>query len=410
MGIASTSEAGRVILLDPSLGAASGHHSVVVGHYRKLLKPRTIIAAGHRGGQMEMPVFRHRLEDAFRLCRYAAPWMAHSWLVSAVRIWKRRFHVRRDAALPAAAMATPLDEGAFASLFAGLRVGEALDVLWRKVGPRAGDSIVSLGTDPAMVAALYQRRALFAGANSPNLHLLFMYPEADFLSPTTERAYWSLARALSDAATGVHAELAAHAALLGAALQRDVGLQLTPVRLELLPPPPSGVFTLATLGAGRADKGYDALPGIAAAMQVASPEIALRIQLPEPGSGLEASTRALRELPNVTLLPPTLSDAAYEAELTRAHALLLPYDKARYAVRGSGILIDALIGGRPILCTAGTALEASILGGNGLAAAGAEAFVRAAVALRTDYSRFLAAARRDAGRSIPRGSLIQAIS
>lgn len=74
------------------------------------------------------------------------------------------------------------------------------------------------------------------------------------------------------------------------------------------------------------------------------------------------------------LLVGTQSVAALTDQLFSLDALLLPYSIERYATSGSGMVIDAVLAGLPVIHTKGMAM-ADLLGhGNALAATGADAF------------------------------------
>jgi hypothetical protein len=165
------------------------------------------------------------------------------------------------------------------------------------------------------------------------------------------------------------------------------------------------------LGAGRTDKGFAALAEIADATHARDASIQFRIQRAGSGQGLQAAERALAQAPNVTLLPAFLEDEAYARELGEAHVVLLAYDVALYARRGSGVFVDAMLTGAPLVCVANTAL-ARALDGNGVAGTGAEGLAAAIVVARGQYEALAAGAAqtRDAAfAAIQRGPLIAAL-
>lgn len=384
---------GRVFFLDPALGASPGHHAVVAGNYRRLLEgKREVRFVGHRGGASEHPLFRHRLEDAFRVSRYGVAWIGDRRLA---RLAQFAAGVR-GRALPAAEGAgragAPLSDAGYRALFAGLDAGAALDAL--QVELRADDDVVCLGVDPAMLAALAARRL------NARLHLLFMYPDDEFLGPATQAAYWRLASEVAADAAGVYAELAAHAETLSGKLQRPVTVQTTPVRIAHVPAAQAQDFTVAVLGAGRWDKAFDLLPAIVAASLVRDPEVRFVIQAPAPNAGLNAPLKALCAMRGVAILPPVLDAAVYDAALRDCAVVLLAYDKQRYQARGSGVLVDALIGGRPVIATEDTALANAMAPGAGLTGRDPESFAAAIAAMHADYPRFLAAANAEAARRL----------
>ncbi|MCR6644445.1 MAG: hypothetical protein NVV62_07970 [Terricaulis sp.] len=127
---------GRIFFLDPALGASSGHHAVVAANYRRLLEgAREVRFVGHRGGESEHPLFRHRLEDAFRVSRYGVGWIGDR-RVARLAQWVAG---RRARALPAAQGAgravAALGDARYRGLFAGLGAGAALDALQAQLAP-----------------------------------------------------------------------------------------------------------------------------------------------------------------------------------------------------------------------------------------------------------------------------------
>ncbi len=405
--------AGRVFFFDPALGAAGGHHATVAANYRRLLHgARAVRFVGHVGAEVEHPLFRHRLDDAFRVSRYGVAWVGDRRLA---RLAQWGAGLRNGArALPAAEglgrARSRLSAADYCALFSGLGAGEALDAFFASAAPGRDDDVVCLGVDPAVLAALVARRALFQGG--PRLHLLFMYPEEDFVTAATCEAYWALAREAASFSAHVFAEFEAHAAQLRSALGCAVSVQMTPVRLAPLPPPPNEPFVVTALGAGRGDKAFDRLPAVAAETEARDAAVRFQIQAPARHAGLRAPLKALERMRNVQMLPAELTDEAYERALTEARVVLLAYDQARYRTRGSGVLVDALIGGRPAIVTKGTALAEAASPDAMLTGADAPSFAEAIVAMRADYARFADAAAKGAAcalRTLKDGPLLQAL-
>jgi len=124
-------------------------------------------------------------------------------------------------------------------------------------------------------------------------------------------------------------------------------------------PAPAGPPTFAYLGSAREEKGFARLPGIVAAIAArCGGAIRFEIQACRPASGLSpacaAALDALGTMPAVRLVPGPLDEATYAALLARADAVMLPYARSSYAVRGSGIAVEAMATGRTLLVTAGT--------------------------------------------------------
>ncbi len=415
------SEGGELLYLDPSLGRAGGHHKPLARGFADLLGGG-IAFAGARGGVFSgiparatfSPLFDYRLEDAFRVSRYGAAWAGRGVLADAARglslLW--RGAARALPRMPQAGGA--MDVAAFKHLFGSLRAGSALRSVLPKQDPWR--AVICIGGDPAMVSALHGERDFFAAPGAPRLHLVLMYPEHEFLNARTEAPYFQLIRDMTQWSRPpiLYTELDEHAGDLQRRLGAPVLKQVLPyrVRAPRAPAAAQGGFVVAVLGAGRADKAFDMLPAIVAATRVLDPAVQFRIQRPGARARLGRYVNQLEREQSVALLPAVLDDDAYEAELARAHIVLLAYDPQRYARRGSGVLIDALVAGRPVVCVADTALAGALGHGNGLAAEGAEGLARALAEARGRHADLLAGADRARAatvKAMAEGPLVSAL-
>lgn len=397
----------RVVFLDPSLGAVRGHHARVAENYRALLTERGIhpIFIGARtpradaipSGADFTGLFPYRADEALRVAHYGGGWRSDRALIAAAKALTAHVPVLRRA--PARATEPRSPRANLARALAGLGAANVLNQLHARFRPNADDHLVILNDDPALLTALSEASALWSAPTAPRLHIVAMYPQilAAPASPI-EAAYRDV---LSWPNVAVYAESAAYADWLRGAFQHDVSQIVSPTRLAGAAPSPSpSPCIVAALGSARADKGFADLPAIAAATHMRAPDVAFRIQGAAPESGLSAVEQQLRALPNVTLTPPWLSDAAYDAELERAHIVLLPYDANIFAMRGSGVLFDALIAGRPVICAQGAALAASVVAGAGRTAETAEEYATAIADIERDYESYSAAAAQIAAQHI----------
>ena len=415
------SEGGQLLYLDPSLGRAGGHHAPLARGFADLLGGG-IAFAGARGGVFSripanatiLPRFDYRLEDAFRVSRYGAAWAGRGAIADAARALS---FLRPGAgrALPRAPKAgDAMDGAAFKHLFQPLGAGRSLkSVLAEQTTWRA---VICIGADPAMVSALHDERDFFAVPTGPRLHLALMYPEHEFLSPRTEAPYFQLIRDMMQwpHPPSLYTELDEHAGDLQRRLGASASRQILPyrVRAPRAAAAARDEFVVAVLGAGRADKAFDMLPEIVAATRSLDPKVQFRIQRPGARARLGRYVNQLEREGSVALLPAVLGDDAYEAELARAHVVLLAYDPQRYARRGSGVLVDALVAGRPVVCVVGTALAGALGHGNGLAAEGAQGLARALAEARGRYPDLLAGAARARAATVKamvEGPLISAL-
>lgn len=180
---------------------------------------------------------------------------------------------------------------------------------------------------------------------------------------------WHLARLAGHPAFGQRLFLWAETHVLAQRLSPRLGatVQALPLPAPLWTPeaprPVAGPLTLAFLGEARLDKGPLELPAILAAIAAAVPlgSVRMVIQRVPPFGGasdvLREALDTIAAVPGVETIDAVLDDEAYRRHLVESDGILLPYRPDNYAVRGSGILAEALAAGRIILGTAGTVIE-----------------------------------------------------
>ena len=122
-------------------------------------------------------------------------------------------------------------------------------------------------------------------------------------------------------------------------------------------------FTVAALGRGRRDKGWDLLPVIVAAFNDRHGGANARFiaQAPREMDGLDDERQAMAGHANVELLPEIIETDALDALVASADVVLLPYNKGVYRNRGSAFCWQASAGAVPMVVAAGTALEESLI-------------------------------------------------
>jgi glycosyltransferase involved in cell wall biosynthesis len=120
---------------------------------------------------------------------------------------------------------------------------------------------------------------------------------------------------------------------------------------------------IAFLGGARSEKGYQDLPAIVGKLWTEHVErgktrfvIHSAFELPGPTAAVAAARAALGRLPpdKVSLLDQPLDSGDY-CQLNRQCDIgLLPYDRSRYHARCSGVLVELLSAGVPVVVPAGT--------------------------------------------------------
>lgn len=166
-------------------------------------------------------------------------------------------------------------------------------------------------------------------------------------------------------------------------------------------------FTVGIFGSPRRDKGkYRLAPIFAAFLKQAramnirrSP--AMLIQNDgrfDRAMRLRASLAAkLRtDIGKVRFLPAEMTSADFISHLRQCDVVLLPYIREAYERRGSGVMVDAVAHGIPVICQSETAMCELIESGNGLAASSDSEFVECLVAMATNPDRYRQAAREAA--------------
>lgn len=145
-------------------------------------------------------------------------------------------------------------------------------------------------------------------------------------------------------------------------------------------------FRIGYLGGYRLEKGAEKIPAILQDLKVllrdCDPAVTVEFVAQHRGgrsgrkrlryewemrkSGWSLS-RANRRI-NITLLDKTLPPEQFIAALHAVDLLLVPYDLNAYAARGSGIIIDGVLAGKPIVHTQGIRMSSFLGFGNAAAA------------------------------------------
>jgi glycosyltransferase involved in cell wall biosynthesis len=335
----------RLIVLDPGLNAPGGHHF----EFATLLRAQL-------GGTRKLTFYGHTS---------AGPFAA-----AAVNLRP----IFRDDVYPNAP-ATPFAElyGAMTASMAGaLASVDAAEL-------RPATIAVSHTTTIFQLGALAQWYVSLPADRRPKLFIQFQHPVDWLVEPAAERPRAvALAKDAAAALAGAgRVRFAANSEILARRIAADLAqpcaLMPVPVRWPAagsLGAPERGVV-FGSFGGLRAEKGALLLAPAIAAFASRYPEARFIVHAP-PGSDRDA-VRALRRLPQVELIGKSFArKAEYFAAVARARWILLPYDPQPYEVRTSGIFIEALGLGIPVVVTPGTWMAAELRahGGRGLVMAG----------------------------------------
>lgn len=170
-----------------------------------------------------------------------------------------------------------------------------------------------------------------------------------------------------------------------------------------------GVLKVAYLGDARLEKNFHWIPDAVGAV-LREPRLAERVRFTlqcnfnVEGGELHqlAAKQRLAQFPSriVTLFDRPLSNEEYYGLLADADVVLLPYSPANYKARSSGILVEAMAAGKPVITTRGSWMESMMAPGAGAVVDGPSAFGLALVDVLLDIERHAAAALAEAPRML----------
>lgn len=410
---------GRLIVVDHSLVGVAGHHfeydsAVVAAACEAGIASVLLGHIDYVGGMTE-----GGSGTAERLL--VEPWFRRGAYTTGEGRWLRRLLYPTIAALPPA-LGRALHLGA-GVLWARVRrrmpdlrngLGASLLAALDRLGADTQDAVLihTLGPDDLEDLAA----ALFAAADRsrslPRLHLLLRRTpqEMDRGRSAGRRVGDILQRfAASDAwrdRLRFHSDTAQLVAGFSALSAIRFGLLPIVFRHDLLDaalaaaPRASGApLTVTYLGDARIEKGFQHLPALVACVLAARPTGSVRFviqstfNLPGAEPGIRAAVRRLVAFEPTGLVhlvhkAPVLE--SFYALLAAADVVILPYDRAAYAMRSSGIQAQAMAAGRPVLVPAGTWLADELAAGSGagLAFEGPFDLAPGLLALLENYASF----------------------
>ncbi|MBY0610692.1 MAG: glycosyltransferase [Beijerinckiaceae bacterium] len=215
-------------------------------------------------------------------------------------------------------------------------------------------------------------------ARNVSLVLLLRYEPELYSSPLATRAF----RKLEQLAGRRKIRLASDSAMLAEAYGRltHIPVEVLPIPVRSLPEdlptslmertakPGKRPIRFGCFGNPRLDKGFlDVLSAITSIAPMASERpIEFVLQANDPGPGIEpALSTFIEDAPrNVRFLLSAMASNEYWSQLASVDVVILPYWSSVYALRTSGVFVEAVCAGKIVICSEGTWM-ASELGANG---------------------------------------------
>ncbi len=133
-----------------------------------------------------------------------------------------------------------------------------------------------------------------------------------------------------------------------------------PMHVPTLNIQPATPYTFAILGPARSEKNTQMMPDLIRDFEQELRDdkvvfvvqtTCIKGQIVEPiiDKTINELKRLVKELPNIRLIDHELSQEEFYTEIAQSSCLLIPYNKERYQNRSSGLLVQALLCGRPAI-------------------------------------------------------------
>ncbi len=232
-------------------------------------------------------------------------------------------------------------------------------------------------------------------------------------APTAHIMAWILARLRFEVQTGkiiIGVETTALAQALSSVA--DLPVHELPQPVEALPEASSSraesrsqskkPFLVACYGAARHEKGSDHLQSAIAQYLKEYPDTGMQFVIQWVDDFLDESGRKITKSPyllkdrRVEFITHYFHDGEYQRRLSQTSVIVLPYRLSSYALRGSRVLLEAMVNGIPIITTRGSTLaqQAEQYGAKVLCDDGrVESLVRALGEMEEKYQLLAATAR-----------------
>ncbi len=298
------------------------------------------------------------------------------------------------------------------ALLNGDRCNELLDAL-DSLQPTRKDHVIIPSADPQLVDMLNTWASSRPRDQLPQIHVRTCWSTANMPFSSYGGGFVNVVRRLSDICPNVNlsAETPAGAALLVSETGLEVGfcphlIEEETLNVALPAKAPERLY-VGWLGDPRPEKGAGIITEIIgkALQRVPAKKVKFLLQC---GGRKSRKARSLYDQlaqfgDAVELVPSVNSREEYQDLLERCGVMLLPYDETAYPPeRGSGVALEALLTGRPMVATANTYAAELITAESGVTGTGVNAIVDGIVEVTANYEHYLAGAARarDSARKI----------
>ncbi|MGB7206923.1 MAG: hypothetical protein WBD37_15740 [Anderseniella sp.] len=246
--------------------------------------------------------------------------------------------------------------------------------------------------------ALLQALEKWPSDSWPALHLRQLRPVADLEKAAFIHQRLRECRRNTD--VYMYAETDAFAAQLGKLGHQTSEiekLEISDLGRSLSPSPAIQNFVeVAVLGTVRREKGHGRLEAIGRAYHKLSKIKSLPILMFNIHTGAIKNGRLFKRMVkgldrwniNYSLHKQSADVAGHWQCLAGSHIVLIPYEADRYTDRGSGVCIDAIAHGRPLIVSGRCTLEEYLRGGNGLSAESEEEFAQRIAQIAESHKAF----------------------
>jgi glycosyltransferase involved in cell wall biosynthesis len=204
---------------------------------------------------------------------------------------------------------------------------------------------------------------------NPRLVYLFRYQPDFYHGRLSRMGFWLLRRLMRRhdiRFTTDSARLAEQLEVLAGVVVETLPIPHTPKLAPNLSHPDSDVTTFVSLGSAREEKGILEILQAIALLHEQGRAVGMRfvLQCNDAEPSVVAAIEAFRKnlLPGCELIDQALSSENYYALLRAANVVLLPYRRSIYFARTSGVLVEALALGKPIIATDDTWMTDQLLG------------------------------------------------